>query len=142
MRDEEEHNIDLPYMSLQRMLDIIYKKVKPTDEDKIFLENLINFPAKQFECEECNKKFDCKKAVGQHMQDIHIKVGCKFCGRKTFNKSNVKTHQVICHKKATNKVTQEPGKYWCESCKKNFNQNHNLQRHQQQVHENFKLIYI
>ena len=37
-------------------------------------------------------------------------------------------------------MTQEPGKYWCESCKKNFKQNYNLQRHQQQVHENFKFI--
>ena len=41
----------------------------------------INFPAKQFECEECNKKFDSKKAVGQHKHDIHIKFGCKFCGK-------------------------------------------------------------
>ncbi|XP_031620318.1 zinc finger protein 181-like [Contarinia nasturtii] len=116
----------------------------------------------QLTCKVCNKTFDNKKRMSQHMKthEERVKFICDKCGHQYANQFNLENHKSamhgeyvdefeniykcrLCNEKYTNRTdlyshmkthTNDTQRQICETCGKCFNNTHNLKSHVRSVH--------
>ena len=68
-----------------------------------------------FYCEQCDQKFDDKKAILDHQEKVHDKFfQCELCQQCFFDGGTLNSHKVTAHSKKT--CNEEKQKYYCDLC--------------------------
>ena len=85
-----------------------------------------------FYCEQCDQKFDDKKAILDHQDKVHNKLfQCELCQKCYFDGGNLNSHKVLAHSTKTN---DEKKKYYCDLCEFVTKERRDLVDHNVAIH--------
>ena len=85
-----------------------------------------------FYCEQCDQKFDDKKAILDHQEKVHDKFfQCELCQKCFFDGGNLNSHKVTSHAKKSN---EEKKKYYCDLCEFVTKERRSLVDHNLAIH--------
>ena len=85
-----------------------------------------------FYCEQCDQKFDDKKAILDHQDKVHNKLfQCELCQKCYFDGGNLNSHKILAHSTKTN---DEKKKYYCDLCEFVTKERRDLVDHNVAIH--------
>ena len=103
-------------------------------EDSLDTESVaenISENGKAYKCKHCEKSFDHKQCLSQHMKEVHEKLKdhkCVHCGKLFTADRNMKRHIETVHEGQKN--------FQCEQCLQSFGLKQVLDRHIENKHNN------
>lgn len=131
--DDDDEEDDKPLEEVRVMLKKTkkYQKEKSqNDKEDIELNECLK-RIHNFKCNECNKAFNSRTALGYHLKThtMERRFVCEQCGKKFLTNGALKVHL---------RLHSDDRPYKCESCPKSFRQWGDLKYHETSIHSNRK----